>query len=595
MFFSAYLGEQENLADWQEVVQQHASWLELNVHFKDSALADGRIVAFSWLYLKEFNPQALFLEMKDLFVISTTPSSLSPELGPTAEDLWGQLTKELCSNTIRLGISRCTGELRVVVPPTTPEQFYITYDKRGYVLGNDMRLLTRWAGLILDERAIYALLQYGAIPAPFTISQNLQRIPNGHILKLTPQSTKLAFEPFFWPGQALSAGDDPLDAAAQVAGTLDQILSSTPDSSVLYFSGGVDSSLMAARFAEMGRTDVILFNYAFGPEDPEGQLALEMAGHLDLKCKQVMYQPVTIFQVLENLGRDYSFPFCDSSVLPTRLLVQASLPYAERSLTVIEGTAADGAFGRWTPNGYWFSAPAPVRWLTAESYRILRSWQWPGSKLERWGRLARRSVNMSPAHAAVMARNSFDHIAYNMPGSIRQTLEEVINTWIETLSSALAPEGRLSYLDVVHICAGIFAAKSFDPLRKAQIKAVYPFLEPPMIRLSYSLAYDQKCAPGDSKTLLKTMLAQYVPEKLVYRPKSGFIPPFSEILNQPEIQEFVRDVVLAPENPVIHFCRLKTVKQMFERAEQGQPVNIDVHKFLWSLIFTSAWLRQQVY
>src|SRR6184192_13346 len=112
-----------------------------------------------------------------------------------------------------------------------------------------------------------------------------------------------------------------------------------------YFSGGVDSSLLAARLSQLGRHDVRLVNYCFGREDTESPLAARVASHLGLECHQVRHELREVAQVLERVDRDYSFPFGDLSTIPTNILVHGSLSLADESRTVIEGTGADGAFG----------------------------------------------------------------------------------------------------------------------------------------------------------------------------------------------------------------------------------------------------------
>ena len=79
----------------------------------------------------------------------------------------------------------------------------------------------------------------------------------------------------------------------------------------------------------------------------------------------------------------------------------------------------------------------------------------------------------------------------------------------------------------------------------------------------------------------------------MYRPKSGFRPPFGDVLTYPEVREFVHGVVLAPGNRLLDFCHRRTVERMFERAERGKPLSGEAHKLLWTLIFTTAWLGAQ--
>ena len=67
---------------------------------------------------------------------------------------------------------------------------------------------------------------------------------------------------------------------------------------MLFFSGGVDSGLLAARLARLGRTDVTLAAYSFSPRDSETRLATAMADHLGFSCLTVAHDPRSLEQVL---------------------------------------------------------------------------------------------------------------------------------------------------------------------------------------------------------------------------------------------------------------------------------------------------------
>ena len=599
MFYSAYLGNDESSFPWQEVMHRHANWLGLSCYIESRTLSDGRNFSFGWLERKASDRNAHLQETKEYLLMTTSDSTTHEEDMAITGQPWQGLIESVDRNVITVGLSLRSGELRVAVPPATPEQFYFAKDSRGWVLGNDMRLLVRWAGLELDERAVYALFQYGAIPPPFTMSKTVQRVPGGHVLKIMPDSDEPAFEVFFQLARESQKIGKSSNPEIQVQETLDSILARVPTGAVLYFSGGVDSGLMAARLVEMGRTDVRLINYAFGPQDEEGHLALQMAAHLGLECEQIMYEPSDIPSMLERLGKDYSYPFGDYSAVPTNLLVHASLPSAERSSVVIEGNGAEGAFA----TGYaarlrypmhslpYYSVASPMRWMISEGYKRLKLWRY-NSKVARVGGAARRSIRMPLQHSFVIAQNPLDGIAYTIPGKVREDLGETIRDRIQVLSVGLGYEDQCSLLDLA-ICGRRMAAKIFDPLRRRGMKPIYPFLEAPMLRLSFSMGWDQKCEGGEIKGLLKKMLARRVPRGLVYRRKSGFTPPFKEMLTLPSMQEFLRNVVMSRENPLIDFCRTDTVEKIIERSAHGKPLSSGVYNFLWVLIFTSGWLRQQ--
>lgn len=595
MFFSAYIGNSDNLFLWREVMHQHGNWLGLVPYIESSYLDDGRNFSFGWLKPKAFNRSIYLQETKEYMIMSTSGDTANENDIEKIRQPWQRLVMDVHTNTIMFGISLRSGELRVVIPPCTPEQFYYTKNSGEYVFANDMRLMMKWAGLELDECAIYALFQYGAIPPTMTISKNVQRIPNGHVFKVLPNSDKPILEVFFKPAEDLKDERKPSNPELQVQETLDNILSRVPKSSILYFSGGVDSGLMASRLAELGRKDVILFNYSFGPQDEEGHLALKMAAYLGLECEQILYRPLDVSMVLERLGKDYSFPFGDISVIPANLLVHASMQSADGYIAVIEGYGAEGAYGLGIEYSKWkqlYSIPSMLRWFIAEGYKCLKLWRY-NSGIERPGHAIRQSVQMSLRHSAVIAQNPLDGIAYTIPSDVRKNIEDIISTRVEVLGFGLGPEDQFILLNLVYVCAGEFMAKSFDPLRMHGVKPIYPFLEPPMLRLSFSLPWAEKCKNGEYKALLKSLLACSVPREMVYRPKSGFVSPLQEVLTYNSMQEFLRNVVMSRNNPLTEFYQVKTIRQMIERAQRGQPLSVGTYNFLWLITFTSGWLCQQ--
>lgn len=199
---------------------------------------------------------------------------------------------------------------------------------------------------------------------------------------------------------------------------------------------------------------------------------------------------------------------------------------------------------------------------------------------------------MPLAHLTVAGDAAFDGIAYTIPIEIHQTLENNIKEHIEVLSAALDAEGKYSLLDLVHVCAGRFAAKTFDPLRLRGIIPFYPFLDSNMLQLSLSLPYATKCPQGEAKALLKQLLARTLPKEWVYRPKSGFIPPFAAMLRASCMQEFIAGVVLSADNELLSFGHERVIRRMFAATRRRQPLSHAAYGFLWNLMFASGWLYQ---
>ena len=197
-----------------------------------------------------------------------------------------------------------------------------------------------------------------------------------------------------------------------------------------------------------------------------------------------------------------------------------------------------------------------------------------------------------PLNQAFVAQNALGGIAYEAPHTIWRELEDAVVTNLESLSSAAPPEERLSLLDLMWVCAGRMAPKSFDPLRALDVSAIYPFLEPGMIDLSSSLSWADKCAAQEEKALLKKLLARYVPAEWVYRAKSGFTPPYREIFASMPLQTYLHDIVLSANNPVLGFCRPEKIREMIALTHNGYALSATTYDFLWALTFVSCWLHQ---
>jgi asparagine synthase (glutamine-hydrolysing) len=576
VFFTAYFGTDSGLPLWQEAVAQHARWLGLRARLATRRI-DKRTLSLAWL---EHAATAGGAENRD----DTDEQLVANTLGFDAaapDDV----------NAATLTAWPPTGAIRIVVPPATPQQLCYGRTPHGYVFADDLRLFPRLMAVDVDSRGVYALLRYGAIPAPLTLYRQVQRIPNGHEFRLSSLG-HIECTPTVRLTDLRERNGGSADPDRWVAETLDATLGRIPRSTVLYFSGGVDSALLAARLVELGRSDVQLVNYSFSDDDEESLLALRVAAHLGLGCHQIRHDLQKVGAVLTRVGMDYSFPFGDLSAIPTNLLVHESLSLFGRSRMVLEGTGADGAYGLGADYGRWrrvYGIPRPLRRFAAVAYRQLRLWRY-NSRLERAGRLLSRSARASVGHALV-AQNALDRVAYTMPDDVRLDLERVVRASIEVMSDGTEARDQLSWLDLLWVCAGQMAPKSFDVLRAQGIRPLYPFLQPSMVAVSSALTWEEKCTGGEAKALLKRLLVRDVPAEYVYRRKIGFTRPAHATFALPAVQEFLHDVVLSRQNVLLDYCRTDVVRNLIRRSPR-RCLGVGAYSFLWMLMFATGWLCQ---
>src|SRR5207237_10132743 len=138
----------------------------------------------------------------------------------------------------------------------------------------------------------------------------------------------------------------------------------------------------------------------------------------------------------------------------------------------------------------------------------------------------------------VVPQSGLDRRACTTARDVHAQLRQAVQTDCEVMGTGTDPRDHLSFLDLVWVCAGRMAPKSFDPLRSRGIRPLYPFLQPAMVAGSAALSWEAKCTAGEKKALLKRLLARAIPPDWVYRPKPGFTRPAPAVFAEPPVEDY---------------------------------------------------------
>lgn len=582
MFFCAFLGHKEYELSWRETVRRHAAWLGLTPHLNSRTIADGRVFIFGWVSHDPPQWDALVQESPDRITVASLPT-----LSPPDEHLDSR--KGFEANTAQVQVCLETGEARASVPIGDLEELCHARSEKGIAFSNDLRLLARWAKPELDERGVYGLFTYHVIPPTLTLFRGIRRVPQGHLLDV-PSDGETSLRRFFHPPERL-ASESAEGAVARLRETLDGILARVPPSPVVLFSGGVDSGLLAVRFAALGRRDVVLLNFTPRPGDPESEHALRLAAHLGLPCEQVVWDANAALSRLGHVAQEYAFPVDDPAALPTLLLAVAAAQRRPRPDAVLDGAGVGGLFSTTEEYRRWkriYAVPVPVRQGMAAAFRR-GLWKYDVKPTRLAARFC-RSVQM-PLIRGIAAHSYTTHgIAYSVPPQILDEWEALLETYQDAHGDGFRPEDRVKTLRIQRM--RVAGARAFEPLRGRGIQPIFPFVEPQMLHLCFALPLEVRNIDGEGKGVLKRILAESVPKEWAHRPKRAFRSVFWEAFAHPTMHAFIGDVVLSPQNPLMDFCRPSTVRETIRRATRGKPLTVEIRRFLWTLVFTSGWLQQ---
>lgn len=483
--------------------------------------------------------------------------------------------------------------LLIDVPLTSTDQVYYRFSQDQMQLSNDLRLLSQ-PPTTTDEKGLFSLLTYGTMLPPSTIFCEVKRLLPGykHRIELDDLTIESAVMQN-WSKDGDNVGIPKLKEQVKIVGqAIDQALIESCNDRVpiILFSGGVDSGVLAARTAALGWKDTTLVNYSFGQGDSESLHAEKMAQKLGLRFVRIEAREEFSLDALARAGELYRAPFGDHSSEPTYDLTKGVIDLFSSDATIIDGTGGDGAFGLFNSAANWkkiYRTPSLIRNLAAFVYQTDKSWR-QHSKVGHYLGVMRRS-SFLPSLAASIAQNPLNGIAYHFDNRVINEVNEALISWISSISITQDPAELIPLTDIAVVCVNIFAQKDKSIFEEAGFQIAYPFLDNRVIDLAL-----QRCRfwpnAANPKYLLKRLLANAVPEEMVYRPKSGFYLKVEDAMtNQLFLEEL--DGLLSSKLPFIDYLDQKFLHRIHEELIKGGRLSSQVYNFLWVVVLINRWLN----
>ena len=179
--------------------------------------------------------------------------------------------------------------------------------------------------------AIDAYLAHRYVPAPLTIIEGVNRLENAHCLVFDLDTRQLEKRRYWAPQPRSADWLETLDAAVAMRTVADRPVG-------VFLSSGIDSSVIAARLARLGKRDLHTFTAAFpGSSMDESPLAAEIAQHLGLVNHPVVV-PATVAEDFSRIVADLDEPFADPSSVPSWYLARATTQHVK---VVLGGDGGD--------------------------------------------------------------------------------------------------------------------------------------------------------------------------------------------------------------------------------------------------------------
>ena len=557
--------------------------------------ADGRV---SIAYNGEiYNFRQLKKELKDY----PFQSHCDTEVILAAYLKWGISCVEHFNGMFAIALyDRAEDSLFLVRDRMGKKPLYYLEEADNLVFASELKPIMKYDGFQKNIRQellnCYLVHQY--LNAPDTIFENVYKLEPGAILQFS-QGKKRIWK--YWDvaekyrekrGTFKGSFDEAKEELRQIleASVEMRMISDVPLGTFL--SGGYDSSLITAIAQKKSETPVKTFSIGFEEKSyNEAVYAKEIAQYLGTDHTELYISEKDMFQQIDDLTKYYDEPFADSSQIPSMLVAGLA---REKVTVALSGDGGDELFCGY--NNYKMLADMQKLDLLAGAvYGICKL---PGLK-------QMKLMEKLPAKVQI--------VAGNREGQYRVQPFEANKSKV---AEKLLQKDQLSYyfkeelkyqeehwqirrmlLDMDTYLPGDILCKVDRASMKYSLETRCPILDKEVVEFSYSLPHSYKYEKGNKKRILKALAYDFIPEKMLERPKVGFSVPLDKWLRGP-----LKDQLLAYCSP--EFLRKqnlfrqeeveKFMKHYLETGDGGRGTGENYSRMVWAYFVFQKWYQDYI-
>ncbi|HUH02531.1 MAG TPA: asparagine synthase (glutamine-hydrolyzing) [Kofleriaceae bacterium] len=473
---------------------------------------------------------------------------------------------------------------------------YYAQRPQGLVFASELGALLADPGLELtiDHAALDAYLALQYVPSPWTIFEDVFRLPAGHqmVLRCGGAAHPVPYWSLdFTPDVSLTADD----AARRVRATVEEavrlrLMSDVPLGAFL--SGGVDSSIVVACMARASSAPVKTFSIGFDREaDSEIPYARMIARRFQTDHHEQIVSPDMI-SVLPQLARHHGQPFADPSAVPTHYLSELTRKHVTVALSGDAGDESFGGYRRyvWAHVAHLLQRlPGPVLGVAARALRLTPTGpgRWArdfGQRLlEDEGRRYLSFIRHFSAeekhelYAPELAERFADDATAERFSALlaRGTATDALSALMELDVGTYLPDDILVKVDIASMAHSLEARS--------------PLCDHHVLELAASIPSSLKIQGLTGKVVLKRAFADLIPWAILDRRKKGFSLPVKRWFRT-TLRDHARDVLLSGAAAGRGLFRRDRVEALIARHQAGE----DHGDRLWNLLALEVWFQEMI-
>lgn len=430
----------------------------------------------------------------------------------------------------------------------------------------------------VNNDAISMFLDCAFIPSPYTIVENVFKLPPGNFMMIDLNKNTLKIEEY-WNLKPVKIRSIPYEDAKQELRDLlfdavkIRLHADVPVGSFL--SGGIDSALISSIATKVSESQINTFSIGFeDPEYDESKIAEQFASILNTNHQTTICNPNDLLELIPKLIEVYDEPFGDSSALPSLLLNKVTKEYVTVALS---GDGGDESFMGYNHfdslvrNKIIMDIPYVIRKTIANS-GLLKILGMNSHRIKNALNTESRNdfiENIFSRKGFLLKEKKQDYMKHYQgyktwsDNFLQKAADLNIKLWLENDSNVKVDRASMAY----------------------SVEVRSPFLDYRVIEYARSLPMHYRYEKGRQKKILRDILKDYIPEEIFDQPKRGFGVPIGDWMRKElkvEVLETLNDEFLnsVPNLNVTKFKRL-----LSEHMEMKE----DHTAHIWKLYVLRKW------
>jgi asparagine synthase (glutamine-hydrolysing) len=410
----------------------------------------------------------------------------------------------------------------------------------------------------LNLDAVAAFMQYGNVPTPHCIFKNCKKVNPGHFIKIDLKSKKQQ-EIQYWnvydyynkPKSKISYQEAKKEIKKILLSACKyRMVADVPVG--VFLSGGYDSTTVAALLQSESSTK--LKTFTIGVPDiglNEAPYAKDIAHHLGTDHTEVHCTEEEALEMIKDLPFYYDEPFADSSAIPTTLVSKMARKDVTVALSADGGDEIFAGYNRYDfmlrygkklnkiPSFFRNSLVGIMNNVSSESLPILKNKYNFHNRYEKL-----KTVLKDPSKKEIMLSLSQQFTNKQMSKIMKNNFSE-LETMYQSNELLKDSNSSLSYMMAIDFQTYLLD----DILQKVDratmthsLEGREPFLDHRILEFAAQLPDNFKYNNGIKKRILKDITHQYIPQKLLDRPKMGFAIPIASWLNN-QLKDYVEEYI----------------------------------------------------